>query len=117
MKPAKLHSESVIRTFLEQQQRQQGIPVIPDIDRRQNINNDEADRPGQNEPDDPLPPFEKVTDLARNNRGKWFRVKFQGRPGTLWVQRERVDFPQHLIDQCLRKRTWQGTARKRKKKK
>ena len=116
LKPAKLHSESAIRTFLEQQQRQQGIPVIPDIDRRQNVNNDEADRPGQNEPDDPLPPVEKVTDLARNNRGKWFRVKFRERPGPLWVQRDSVDIPQHLIDQCLRKRTWQGTARKRKKK-
>ena len=115
LKKARLHNESAIRNYVEQQRRQNGIPVIPDKNPRQNVNNDEAD----NDPDDqntPLPPVEKVVDLARNNKGKWYRVKFQGRPGTKWVQTEFVNIPQRLIDTCLTRRTWQGTPRKRRRK-
>ena len=50
------------------------------------------------------PPFEKVIDLSRNNRGKWYKVKFQGRKGTKWVQHGFFDVPQNLIDDSLQKK-------------
>ena len=116
LKPARLHNESAIRRYCLEQQRQQGIPVIPDGNHRQNVNNDEADDDNA-ERQDPLPTIEKVIDLCRNSKGKWYRVKFMGLNGTKWVQDGFCNIPPNLIEECLKKRTWQGTARKRKRKK
>ena len=116
LKPARLHNESAIREYCDRLQRQQHIPVIPDRDHRQTINNDEADENDQEVRQTPLPPIDKVIDLARNNKGKWYKVTFQGQTGTKWVQDGFFNIPQHLIEECLKKRTWAGTARKRRRK-
>ena len=117
LKHAKLHNESAIHKYCKQQQRQQGIPVILDGNQRQNIHDDETDDTAPNVQNTPLPQIEKVIDLSCNNRGKWYKVKFQGRKGTKWVQHDLFNVPQNLIDACLKKMTWAGTARKRKRKK
>ena len=115
LKPARLHHESAIRQYCNEQNRQQGIPEIPDGNHRQNIPHDEADDDNLDEPEQ-LPPVEKVVDLCRNNQGKWYRIKFQGLKDTKWVKDGFLNVSQKLIDDCLNKRTWHGTARKRKRK-
>ena len=81
LKHAKLHNVSAIREYCKQQQRQQGIPVIPERNQRQNIQEDEMVNPDPEDNNTQMPPVEKVIDLSRNNKGKWYRVKFQGRKG------------------------------------
>ena len=117
LKLAHLPYESAIRQYIRRQQNQQNIPVIPDENPRQIIqDNNEAGDPDQN--NDPVnPPIEKVIDLSKNNKGRWYRVKFTGLPGTKWVQDEFFEIPPHLIEACLKNRTWQGTPRNRKRKK
>ena len=111
LKPAKLHQESVIQEHCNEQNCLQGIPVIPDGNHRQNIPDDEAADDNFDEPE-PLPPGEKVVDLCRT----WYRVKFQGLKGTKWIKDGFLNVPQKLFDECLTKRTWHGTASKRKRK-
>ena len=136
LKLAHLPYESAIRQYIRRQQRQQNVPVIPDQNPRQIIpeHNEAADHDQPNVPPDQRnaqpdqsntqidqpnaqTPIEKVVDLSRNTKGRWYRVKFQGFPATKWVQDGFFQIPPHLIEECLKKRTWQGTARKRKRKK
>ena len=60
---------------------------------------------------------EKVVDLKRQNKVKWYRVKFHNVPGTKWFRDGALHIPQDLIDMCLQRKTWAGKPRKVKKKK
>ena len=60
---------------------------------------------------------EKVVDLKRQNKVKWYRVKFHNVPGTKWFRDGALNIPQDLIDICLQRRTWAGKPRKVRKKK
>ena len=116
LKPARLPNESAIRRYCEQQNREQNIPVIPDRNQRQTIPDDETPETTQEQQEEPLPPIEKVLDLSRNNKGKWYKLKFRGMKNTKWVQDGFLDIPQELIDECLERRTWQGKPRKKRRK-
>ena len=56
----------------------------------------------------------KVVNLKKQNKEKWFRVKFENDRKTYWIKEGTMEIPQHLVDQCLKIRTWQGKPRKRK---
>ena len=90
-----------------QQQQQPENQPLPDQD------------PGQQDKNTPSqrdPPVVKINDLSRNNKGKWFQVKFQGLTGYQWRLEGHVDLPQDLLEEILERKTWAGTARKRRKK-
>ena len=55
----------------------------------------------------------KVMNLKRQNQENWFKVKFDNDNQTYWLKEGTIDIPQHLIDECLKVRTWQGKLRKR----
>ena len=57
----------------------------------------------------------KVMNLKRQNQENWFKVKFDNDKQTYWLKEGTIDIPQHLIDECLKVRTWQGKLRKRRK--
>ena len=57
---------------------------------------------------------EQVVDLKKQNKVKWYRVKFKNIPGTKWFRDGALNIPQGLIDKCLQHRTWAGKPRKRK---
>ena len=58
---------------------------------------------------------EKVVDLKKNRKGeKWFKVKYVGDPKTEWLLEGQGAIPNDMIDECLKRRTWAGTKRKRK---
>ena len=59
---------------------------------------------------------EQVVDLKKQNKVKWYRVKFKNIPGTKWFRDGALNIPQGLIDKCLQHRTWAGKPRKIKKK-
>ena len=59
----------------------------------------------------------KVVKITRNNKGKWFHVKFKDIPGLHWRLEGFVEIPDHLLQECLRRYTWSGKPRKRKRKK
>lgn len=61
--------------------------------------------------------IEKVINLAKDLRGKWYQIKFKGIPQTSWYLEGHIDIPKPLIEECLRRRTWDGKPRKKKKKK
>ena len=73
-----------------------------------------------NDPDgagEPDPPVEKINDLSRNNKGRWFHVKFKGIPGYQWRQEGYVDIPKQMLEDILERKTWSGKARKRRRRK
>ena len=78
----------------------------------QNVEDEVEDAPGQ--PDEPPAKVEKVVNLCKNNKGRWYQVKFEGIPGTKWYLEGFIDIPNELIEECLKKKTWQGKTRKRK---
>ena len=80
-------------------------PHPPD---RQNVQGPTA------EPEQADPPVEKVVNLKRSNKIKWFKVKIRGKPGYHWRREGFVKISQHLINECLRYRTWSGEPRKRR---
>ena len=74
-----------------------------------------ADEPQVNvEPEQKDPPVEKIVKLGRNNKGKWVKVKFSGRPGHHWRLLGFVDIPPELLQEALQKWTWSGKTRKRR---
>ena len=116
LKPATLHDESALRNHHRTMQ-QHGAPVpaqAPDAQPppNQNVEDEVEDAPGQ--PDEPPAKVEKVVNLCKNNKGRWYQVKFEGIPGTKWYLEGFIDIPNELIEECLKKKTWQGKTRKRK---
>ena len=61
--------------------------------------------------------IEKVVNLKREGPTRWYRVKFHNKPDTAWYREGSLNIPKHLIEECLRVRTWAGKPRKRKKQK
>ena len=59
---------------------------------------------------------EKMVNLKKYTRGKWYQVKFKDYPKIQWYREGSLNIPQTLIDECLKRRTWAGTPRKRRKK-
>ena len=120
LKHAVLHDHSAIRNDV-QVDRQADQSTDANQRNGHHINQDEApqtdSQPVPNNAHDPLDTVEKVVDLSRNNKGKWYRVKLVGKPGTKWYLEGAIDIPQEMIDACLKYRTWQGKRRKRKTKK
>ena len=78
----------------------------------QNIKDEVEDAPGQ--ADEAPAKMEKVVNLCENNKGRWYQVKFERFPGTKWYLKWFIDIPNELIEECLKKKTWQGKTRQRK---
>ena len=116
LKPATLHDESALRNHHRTIQ-QRGAPAPAQArdaqpPPNQNVEDEVEDAPGQ--PDEPPAKVEKVVNLCKNNKGRWYQVKFEGIPGTKWYLEGFIDIPNELIEECLKKKTWQGKTRKRK---
>ena len=116
LKPATLHDESALRNHHRTMQ-QRGAPAPAQArdaqpPPNQNVEDEVEDAPGQ--PDEPPAKVEKVVNLCKNNKGRWYQVKFEGIPGTKWYLEGFIDIPNELIEECLKKKTWQGKTRKRK---
>ena len=76
--------------------------------KHQNVSRDKMQKPAA-----PTGKVIKVTDLRWDKKGKWYRVKFEGVRETAWYLEDTIDIPLNLIKDCLKKRTWRGTPRKR----
>ena len=75
---------------------------------------DTEDNPPEDE--EPLPPVEKLVNIPKDSRGRWYKVKFQGRPGYEWRLERHVEIPPKLLEEILKHRTWSGKPRKKKRK-
>ena len=59
---------------------------------------------------------EKVVNVKHQGQIKWCQVKLNNVPGLRWYKLGDIPIPQHLLDDCLKVRTWDGKPRKKKKK-
>ena len=58
-----------------------------------------------------------VINLKKDKRGnKMYNVVMDGKAGSKWIFEGTIPIPQHLIDECLKTRTWKGTRRKKTRK-
>ena len=121
--PNLVNAQRLKNAFLDEHSeiRQNAVRVQQPIPRQQvdrhTSNADEARQTGQGPAvgQQPVREVEKVVNLASNNRGKWYLVKFKDSPKKEWRLQNSLQIPQELIDECLRYRTWQGTVRKSRK--
>ena len=58
----------------------------------------------------------KVEQITRNNKGRWYKVSFKDTPGLHWRLEGFVDILDHLLQDVLKRYTWGGKPRKRKRK-
>ena len=87
---------------------------------RQNINtrqHDEMQAP-PNQSDTVVREVVKdVINLKKDKRGnKMYKVVIDGKAGSKWIFEGTIAIPPHLIDECLKTRTWKGTRRKKTRK-